>query len=242
MPSPSDKALVVRDMFDRIAPRYELVNRVLTFSLDRSWRRLAVASLALPRGSLVLDLASGTGDLCRELEAHGDRAVGIDISWGMLKESRSNGPVLQGDAETLPFPDGCLDGITCGFALRNFVSSERVILEASRTMRSGGRIAILEVDTPSSPFLRAGHAIWFRHAVPLLGGLLSDRAAYGYLPRSVSYLPSSRELTDLLERAGFGEVSRRPLSGGVAQLVTATRGWVRTVSPLSSVLSPDKVG
>lgn len=215
---------MVRAMFDRIAPRYDLVNRLMTFGLDQGWRRRAVTLLGLPAGSVVLDLACGTGDLVAATRAAGHRSLGADLSFGMLASAPpGHGPAVQADAVRLPFPTGGLDGIVSGFGLRNLADLPGTLREAARVLRPGGRLCILEVDTPSSPVLRAGHAVWFRAVVPRLGAVLSDAAAYRYLPRSVAYLPPPDQLAALLTDAGFAAVARRRLTGGVAQLVCATR-------------------
>jgi len=223
LPQGEEKAAAVRGMFDAIAPRYDLVNRIMTFRLDVRWRRLAVGSLALRRDSLVVDLACGTGDLCRELDAAGLRAVGVDLSFGMLAAARTDAPLLQGDALRLPVRDGSVDGVTCGFALRNLVDLVPFFAELRRVLRPGGRIALLEVAEPDNPVLRWGHGIYFGKVVPVIGGLLSDASAYRYLPRSVAYLPDPEELCEMIAAAGFTAVERRLLSGGISQLLTATR-------------------
>ena len=223
LPQGDEKAVAVRGMFDAIAPRYDLVNRIMTFRLDVRWRRLAVGSLALRRDSCVLDLACGTGDLCRELDAAGLRAVGVDLSFGMLAAARTDAPLLQGDALRLPIRDGSVDGVTCGFALRNLVDLAPFFAELRRVLRPGGRIALLEVAEPANPVLRWGHGIYFGKVVPVIGGLLSDASAYRYLPRSVAYLPDPAEMHDMIAAGGFTAVERRLLSGGISQLLTATR-------------------
>jgi len=211
------------EMFDAIAPRYDLVNRLMTFRLDVRWRRLAVRSLELSPGAVVADLASGTGDLCVELARQHLRPLSIDLSFGMLHADRSGAPRAQADILRLPFPDAALDGVTCGFALRNLVDLGVFFDELGRVVRPGGRIALLDVATPPNPVLRWGHRIYFGRVVPLIGGLLSDPAAYRYLPRSVAYLPPPAEMLARLRSAGFTTVQRRLLSGGITQLVTATR-------------------
>ncbi|HEX6167649.1 MAG TPA: ubiquinone/menaquinone biosynthesis methyltransferase [Acidimicrobiales bacterium] len=223
LPEGDEKVAAVRGMFDAIAPRYDLVNRIMTFRLDVRWRRLAVGSLALRRESVVLDLACGTGDLCRELDAAGLAPVGVDLSFGMLAVARTEAPLVQGDALRLPVRPGMADGVTCGFALRNLVDLAPFFAELARVLRPGGRIALLEVATPPNRVLRWGHALYFGKVVPAIGGLISDAAAYRYLPRSVAYLPAPGEMREMIARAGFTDVDRRLLSGGVAQLVTATR-------------------
>ena len=210
-------------MFDTIAPRYDLVNRVMTFGLDRLWRGQAVSALDLGPGSVVIDLACGTGDLCRELQEAGHRPVGVDLSLGMLRHAHTTAPLVQGDGLRLPLPDEAVDGVISGFALRNFVALDPVFAELVRVLRPGGRLALLDVATPANPVLRAGHAVYFGHVVPRIGGLLSDSAAYRYLPKSVAYLPAGDGMLDMLADAGFGAVQRRMLSGGITQLITATR-------------------
>jgi len=223
LPEGEEKVAAVRGMFDAIAPRYDLVNRVMTFRMDVGWRRKTVRALGLPPGATVVDLACGTGDLCRELDEQGLHPVGADLSYGMLAAARTGAPLLQGDALRLPFPDGSVDGVTCGFALRNFASLPPFFAELGRIVRPGGRIALLEVAEPPNPVLRFGHGLYFGKVVPLVGGLLSDPAAYRYLPRSVAYLPDPEVMLADLAREGFVDVHRRLLSVGVAQLVTATR-------------------
>ena len=223
LPQGEAKVRAVRDMFDAIAPRYDLVNRVMTFRMDVGWRKDTVTSLGLSPGSRVVDLAAGTGDLCRELERRGLEAVGVDLSWGMLAHSATDAPLVQADALRLPLPDASVDGITCGFALRNFVDLEAFFAEAARVLVPGGRMALLEVAEPANPVLRWGHSVYFGKVVPRIGGLLSDPAAYRYLPRSVAYLPPRPALLARIREAGFTAVERRALSAGIAQLLTATR-------------------
>lgn len=223
LPRGEEKARAVQDMFDRIAPRYDLVNRVMTFGMDIGWRRRAVAGLRLPPGGLVADLACGTGDLCREVERFGGRAVGFDYSAGMLAAARTTTPLVQADILRLPLAAESVDGITCGFALRNVIDLDGLFHEMARVLRRGRRIALLEVDQPRARPLRVGHDIYFNKLVPLIGGLLSDRDAYSYLPRSAEYLPPREGLMNMLRRAGFCHVRVRPLGLGAAQLITAER-------------------
>ncbi len=210
-------------MFDTIAPRYDLVNRVMTFRLDVRWRRITLDALALPPGARVLDIACGTGDLCRDLRQRGARPIGLDLSHGMLVAARTDAPLVEADALRLPFPDRALDGATCGFALRNFVALPPFMDELGRAIRAGGRIALLDVATPPNRLMRWGHGIYFGKVVPRIGGLLSDREAYRYLPRSVAYMPPTTDLLAMVGSAGFTDVQHRLLSGGISQLITATR-------------------
>jgi demethylmenaquinone methyltransferase/2-methoxy-6-polyprenyl-1,4-benzoquinol methylase len=182
-----------------------------------------VRELGHPDGSLVADLACGTGDFCRELQKQGLRPIGFDLSFGMLAAARTSAPLAEADALSLPVPDSSLDGITCGFALRNLVELDGFFVELARTVRPGGRIAILEVAEPPNRFLRWGHSIYFGSIVPKVGGLLSDPSAYQYLPKSVAYLPEPGVMLQRLADAGFVQVERQLLSVGISQLITATR-------------------
>lgn len=235
LPTGAEKVAAVDAMFDAIAPGYDVTNRVISLGLDVGWRRRTVRSLALPAGSVVLDLACGTGDLCLELRRQGFAPVGVDRSAGMLHAARTRpvgAPLVRGDGLQLAFRTGSVDGLVCGFALRNFAALPPVLAECARILRPGGRMALLEVDAPSQPLLRLGHRLWFGTVVPLVGGLVAARsgapraratAAYRYLPASVAYLPPPAELLALIASAGFTSLERRPLSGGIAQLLIGTR-------------------
>lgn len=223
LPEGEEKVRAVRAMFDTIAPRYDLVNRIMTFRMDVGWRKRAIRSLDLGARSIVLDLACGTGDMCRDLRDAGLRPVGADLSFGMLAAARTEAPLVQADGLVLPFPDRSIDGVTCGFALRNFVALEPLVAELARVLRPGGRISLLDVAEPPNPVMRWGHGIYFGRIVPLIGGLLSDKAAYRYLPKSVAYLPEPPVLRQMIVDAGFVDVERSLLSGGISQLYTGTR-------------------
>jgi demethylmenaquinone methyltransferase / 2-methoxy-6-polyprenyl-1,4-benzoquinol methylase len=223
LPQGEEKARRVRDMFDAIAGRYDLVNRVMTFGMDVGWRRRAVRQLRLPGGALVADLACGTGDLCRELSRDGYRAVGFDFSLGMLAKATTDVPLVQADILRLPLADRSIDGATCGFALRNVADLAAFFAEMARVLRPGGRISLLEASQPDGPLMRAGHAVYFRRMVPMIGGMLSDREAYAYLPESMAYLPPVAEMVTAVRVAGFPDAERVPLSGGIAQVLAGTR-------------------
>ena len=223
LPAGEEKARVVEEMFDRIAPRYDLLNRMLTFRMDVGWRRTAVAALGLDPGARVIDLACGTGDLCRTLRAAGHKPIGVDFSAGMLGAAHTDAPLVRADASRLPFRDAGFDAVTCGFALRNFVDLAAVLAECARMLRPQGGIALLDVGEPTSAPARAVHKLWFRRVVPIVGGLLSDRRAYTYLPASTAYLPPQLELLDLISAAGFDNVEHRTLGAGAAQLITGVR-------------------
>ncbi len=225
LPEVGEKAAVVEAMFDRIAPRYDLLNRLLTFRLDQRWRRLAVRLAGIGPGDTVVDLGCGTGDMCELAAGAGARVIGVDFSVGMLAGARERGigELVRADAAALPLPDASATVVVCTFALRNFVSIPTVLTEAARILRAGGRLALLEVDEPRSRLGRLGHALYFRRLVPVVGALLSDRAAYAYLPQSSAYLPPEPELLECVARAGFSRSEKRALNGGIAQLLLAVR-------------------
>jgi demethylmenaquinone methyltransferase/2-methoxy-6-polyprenyl-1,4-benzoquinol methylase len=223
LPQGEEKVQAVREMFDAIAPRYDLVNRVMTFRLDVRWRRKAVAALALPLRSVVLDLASGTGDLCVDLAAAGHRPISVDLSMGMLRADRSGAPRVQADILRLPVAGASVDGVTCGFALRNLRELPAFFAELARVVRPGGRIALLDVGVPKNAVVRIGHGVYFGKFVPKIGGMLSDPAAYRYLPRSVAYLPEPDAMVEMLRDAGFVDARHRTYTWGTTQLLTGTR-------------------
>jgi demethylmenaquinone methyltransferase/2-methoxy-6-polyprenyl-1,4-benzoquinol methylase len=223
LPEGQEKVRAVQEMFDAIAPRYDLVNRIMTFRLDTRWRRKAVRLLNLPQGSTVLDLASGTGDLCIDLRRMGIRPLSMDLSFGMLAADRSGSPRSQADILNLPIGDQSVDGATCGFALRNLVDLAAFFNELGRVVRPGGRIALLDVGIPHNRLIRFGNGIYFGKIVPKIGGWLSDPAAYRYLPKSVAYLPPRDEMLRALQAAGFSNATHHQLSGGITQLMLGTR-------------------
>ena len=223
LPIGERKARAVEEMFDKIAPRYELVNRLMTFGLDAGWRRRAVRELHLDPGERVVDLGCGTGDLCRVLGRAGLRAVGVDMAAGMLARAHTAAPLVRADALQLPLSNASVDGAVSGFALRNVVDIGACFREAARVIRPGGRAVFLEVSEPPDPIVRWAHALYFRRIVPMVGGLLSDRSAYRYLPASTAYLPSPEELLRLMAEAGFVRRRRVQLGMGAAQLLIGTR-------------------
>ena len=226
LPLGEEKAVFVRAMFDRIAPRYDLLNRCLSLRLDQYWRRMTIRTASVSAHDTVIDLACGTGDLSELAARTGAQVVGVDFAYNMLVGARRrNIPAtfVHSDALCTPLPTAWASVVLSSFALRNFVSLAAVADEAARLLKPGGRLAFLEVDTPANPLLRWGHHLYFTRLVPFLGALLSDKRAYAYLPESVSYLPEDAELLRIIAKAGFRHVTKRRLSGGIAQLLTAVR-------------------
>ncbi len=223
LPTGEAKRATVTAMFDRVAPSYDRLNRLISLGQDARWRRRAIDGIDLPRGSRILDLACGTGDLCRGLVRDGYRPIGLDLSAGMLESSRLDTPLVRADVLRLPVPDHAVDGVTCGFALRNFVDLDAFVRECVRVLRPGGRVSFLDAAEPTGRLVRLGHGVWFRHAVPMIGGWLGDREAYRYLPASTAYLPEGDALVALLSSAGLDDVHRTTMMAGAVQLLTGTR-------------------
>jgi demethylmenaquinone methyltransferase/2-methoxy-6-polyprenyl-1,4-benzoquinol methylase len=206
-------------MFDRIAPVYDAMNRVMTAGLDRRWRRLTVAEAVRP-GDRVLDACCGTGDLAIAARARGAEVVGLDFSERMLERARSKDAAIEwvrGDMLALPFPEASFDAVTVGFGVRNVEDLAAGLRELRRVLRPGGRLGILEITTPRgalAPFYR----VWFDRVVPLLGKLLPGGAAYTYLPASVRRFPGPDELAELLRQSGFRDVRYRLFAGSIVAL------------------------
>ncbi|MGH3127903.1 MAG: bifunctional demethylmenaquinone methyltransferase/2-methoxy-6-polyprenyl-1,4-benzoquinol methylase UbiE [Gaiellaceae bacterium] len=214
----------VRGMFDRIAPVYDAMNRVMTVGLDRRWRRLAVGEVVWP-GDRVLDACCGTGDLAVEAERRGGRVVGLDFSEKMLERARQKSGAIewvQGDALALPFADGEFDAATVGFGVRNLADLEGGLRELARVLKPEGKLAVLEITRPRG-ILRPFFRLWFDGIVPLLGRVLPGGEAYTYLPASVRRFPGADDLSTLFESAGFQDVRYRLLGGGIVALHVGTR-------------------
>jgi demethylmenaquinone methyltransferase/2-methoxy-6-polyprenyl-1,4-benzoquinol methylase len=212
----------VRDMFDRIAPVYDLMNRVMTMGLDQRWRRATVQAVVHP-GDRVLDAACGTGDLAIIAAKAGAEVTGLDFSERMLERARRKAPDLEwvrGDLLALPFADGSFDAATVGFGVRNVSDLPGAITELRRVLRPGGRLAVLEITRPRGP-LRWFYSLWFDRLVPLLGRLLPGGEAYAYLPASVRRFPGPDDLA--AQMAGFRGVSYRLFAGGIVALHTAVK-------------------
>ncbi len=214
----------VRGMFDRIAPVYDAMNRVMTVGLDRSWRRLTVEAVVQP-GDRVLDACCGTGDLALAAEREGGIVTGLDFSPKMLARARRKSETvswIEGDLLALPFEDGAFDAATVGFGVRNVADLDAALAELSRVLRPGGRLAILEI-TQARGLLRPFFSLWFDRIVPLLGKVLPGGRAYTYLPASVRRFPTAEGLVALLERHGFERVRFRLLGGSIVALHSGVR-------------------
>jgi demethylmenaquinone methyltransferase/2-methoxy-6-polyprenyl-1,4-benzoquinol methylase len=209
----------VRGMFDRIAPVYDLMNRVMTAGLDQAWRRLAVEAVVAP-GDRVLDACCGTGDLGIAAERAGGVVTGLDFSPRMLDAARrksSSVTWLEGDMLALPFADGTFDTATVGFGIRNVADLEAGLRELRRVLRPGGKLAILEITQPRG-ILRPFFGLWFDVLVPAAGRILPGGSAYTYLPASVRRFPPAEGLAQALCDAGFRDVRFRLLGGTIVAL------------------------
>jgi demethylmenaquinone methyltransferase/2-methoxy-6-polyprenyl-1,4-benzoquinol methylase len=213
----------VRAMFDRIAPVYDVMNRVMTAGLDLRWRRIAAEAVVQP-GDRVLDACCGTGDLAVACARHGGVVTGLDFSPAMLERARRKLPSatwVEGDLLALPFEAGSFEAATVGFGVRNVADLEKGLSELRRVLVRGGRVAVLEITQPRgmlTPFYR----LWFDRIVPLLGKLLKGGAAYTYLPASVRRFPGPDELAGLMGAAGFADISYRRFAGGIVALHVGT--------------------
>ena len=211
----------VQGMFDRIAPVYDLMNRVMTAGLDQRWRRITAQAVVRP-GDRVLDACCGTGDLALAAAAAGGVVTGLDFSAQMLERARAKSTAvtwLEGDVLALPFSDGAFQAATVGFGIRNVDDLGAGLRELRRVLAGDGHLAILEITQPTgalAPFYR----LWFDRIVPLLGRVLPGGAAYTYLPASVRRFPGKEALADQLRAAGFADVAYRTFAGGIVALHT----------------------
>jgi demethylmenaquinone methyltransferase / 2-methoxy-6-polyprenyl-1,4-benzoquinol methylase len=212
----------VQTMFDRIAPVYDVMNRVMTAGLDQRWRRATVSAVVGP-GDRVLDAACGTGDLAIIAAKAGATVTGLDFSEKMLERARRKRPDLDwihGDLLGLPFEDDTFDAATVGFGVRNVADLPGSIAELRRVLRPGGRLGILEITRPRGP-LRFFYSLWFDRIVPLLGKVLPGGEAYTYLPASVRRFPGPDDLA--AQMAGFRDVDYRLFAGGIVALHTGVK-------------------
>ena len=213
----------VRTMFDRIAPVYDAMNRTMTAGLDRRWRAETARAVVSP-GDRVLDACCGTGDLAIAAQRAGGRVTGVDFSQRMLERAQAKSDEIEwieGDALALPFAEASFDAATVGFGARNLDDLEGGLRELRRVLRRGGRVGILEITRPRG-VLRPFYKLWFDGLVPLAGKLLPGGCAYTYLPASVRRFPEAKELSELMQAAGFEQVRYRLFAGGIVALHTGT--------------------
>jgi len=219
-------------MFDRIAPRYDLLNRLLSAGTDVRWRRACIDYLEVSAPSRLLDLCTGTADVLIEfLGRHpGHHGVGLDFSGEMLGRAsvklrpfHARASLARADAEQLPMREGTFDAATMAFGIRNVQDPGRALGEVRRALRPGGRLVVLEFSTPGG-LLGGLYGVYSRYVLPRVGALISgDRGAYAYLPASIRRFPEPDAFLGMLRNAGFGHVARRPLTGGIAQLYRGER-------------------
>ena len=220
------KARAVREMFGEIAPRYDLLNRLLSGGVDQRWRRLAVRLATEKAPRRILDVATGTGDVALLLKRARPEAevVGGDFTPQMLELARAKAEragvdvrFVEADALALPFADGSFDAITVAFGFRNFADYERGLAEFQRVLAPGGRAVILEFPPPPKWFLGRAYRFYFNGVLPWIGGVISGKPeAYRYLPSSVERFPEPERLAEMMRAAGFAEVRWRLLTGGIA--------------------------
>ena len=211
----------VRRMFDRIAPVYDPMNRLMTAGLDRRWRREAAEAVVKP-GDRVLDSCCGTGDLAIAAAAAGGNVTGVDFSKPMLERARRKAPELEwieGDALALPFADESFDAATVGFGVGNLSELDKGLHELRRVLRPGGRLAILEITRPTG-FVAPFYRLWFDVLIPAAGKVLPGGSAYTYLPASVRRFPDPQGLARLMDEGGFGEIHWRLFAGRIVALHT----------------------
>lgn len=230
----SDKGAYVREMFARIAPRYDLANRVLTAGMDERWRRRAIEILAPPHGGRVLDLCCGTGDLVFHLLRVDPtlHVTGLDFCPPMLirareraaQEARGDAAFVEGDAMALPFEDGTFDGATMGFSMRNVVDVDRTLREILRVLRPGARFVSLDVSKAPNRLFKRAFDLYFYGVVPFVGGIVGgSKQAYAYLPSSLTHHPNAPELQNRFARAGCTDASYVPLMGGAIAIHYGTK-------------------
>lgn len=223
------EASAIKEMFEGVAPRYDLLNRVLSLGIDRGWRRRVVESLELQREHRVLDLCCGTGDLALEI-AREAPVTACDFTWNMLTRARGKS-VFMGrpialacaDALDLPFRSDAFDRATIAFGIRNLESMSAGLAEIRRVLKPGGRIAILEFSQPNRAWLKLPYRIYLDWLLPAVGGLLSRKDAYRYLAESIQGFPVPEVLVRLLDEANFREARYSRLSGGIVALHMATK-------------------
>jgi demethylmenaquinone methyltransferase / 2-methoxy-6-polyprenyl-1,4-benzoquinol methylase len=225
----------IAGMFDAIAPRYDLLNHVLSAGFDRRWRARAIREIQLAPGSQVLDLCTGTADLAVAAVEHASEitVVGVDFAGQMLRLARQKIETMglgrairfvRGDGTRIPLADACCDAATIGFGIRNVVDPPRALAEIARVLRPGGRLAILEFGHPRIPGIRTLYSWYFRYLLPFIGRMISKhQSAYSYLPASVGTFPPPDEFAKVIAATGFSQVRAVPLTFGIVYLYVAVR-------------------
>lgn len=224
----------VAGMFDRIAHKYDFLNHLFSMGIDKGWRRKAIRSIHDIHPSLILDVATGTGDFAMAAMAiHPEKVTGIDISEGMLEVGRKKMAeagledrihLEYGDSETMQYEDNSFDAITCGYGVRNFENLEKGLTQMHRVLRPGGKVAILEFSRPKTFPVKQLYYFYFRYIMPKMGKMVSkDATAYTYLPESVMVFPEGKEFTAIMEKCGFRNAKAQPLTFGITTLYTATK-------------------
>jgi len=217
-----DKALWVQGMFGRIAGRYDLLNHVLSFNLDKRWRARTVERVPLAPGARVLDLCCGTGDVLIALRDKGARVLGSDFCHPMLLEAQRkspSSPLFEADALNLPLQNNSLDLITCAFGFRNLANYDKGLAELLRVLKPGGVAAILEFSQPTNRVFGALYGFFSTRVLPQVGGMISgSRDAYSYLPESIRKFPGAEDLAAQMQQAGFQRVEFERMTGGAVAL------------------------
>lgn len=232
--SGASKKEQISDMFDNIAPKYDLLNRVLSMGIDKSWRKKAVKTIQTIQPKTILDVATGTGDFAiMSASIQPKKIIGIDISVGMLKvgqeKIKKQGldhiiTLEKGDSENIHFDTDAFDAVTCAYGVRNFENLEKGLTEMCRVMRPGGRLAILEFSKPKAFPFKNIYNFYFNNILPRMGKTVSkDDSAYKYLPDSVKAFPDGQDFLDILTKCGFKDVQARPLTMGITTLYTGTK-------------------
>lgn len=225
----------VAEMFDNIAPKYDFLNRSLSMGIDVLWRRKAIKMLADLKPQVVLDVATGTGDVALEIhkQLKPERIVGLDLSPGMLEVGKQKVAkkglsdtieMVVGDSENLPFEDNTFDAITVAFGVRNFENLNAGLAEMNRVLKPGGKLIVLEFSHPKSFPFKQIYWAYFNHILPFFGKMVSkDASAYTYLPESVKQFPDGNAFIERLNQTGYQNPTQRPLTFGIASIYAAVK-------------------
>lgn len=231
----ADKKEQVAEMFDHIAPKYDLLNQVLSLGIHKGWRRKTIKKLRDLKPRIIMDVATGTGDLAIEAvrQLNPEKVVGVDISEGMMRLGREKVKAKkldhiisfqQGDSENLPFPDNTFDAVTVGFGVRNFAHLEKGITGMYKALKPGGKLVVLEFSKPHQFPMKQLTNFYYRFILPLVGRMVSsDKRAYTYLPESIAAFPEGPAFLEVMKKSGFPKVEWQPLTFGVASIYVGTK-------------------